>query len=140
MRSNDGHSGAHNVDHGAPFAGPAKSGDALSTTDPWGYARSGPWQLPAVPDDQMRLLPAMLRHAFDRDGREGLRGWEVDPEGSLGPGVGPFLLGEADHAREEAILGGGKATLVLKSGEILTASGHHFFALLALNRASCYGL
>lgn len=140
MRMRDEHASAQNVDRGAPSTGLSGKGRDFSAGDPWSYPRSGPYQHPALPEDGIHLLPSLLLHTFARDGREGLRGWGVNLEGSLGAGLGPFVLGEADPESEEAFLGGGTGTLVLKSGEVLTASGHHFFALLALDQASGYAL
>ena len=89
-----------------------------------------PWLPPGISVAQLGRLQRFLEA---RDGRRGLRGSVIQFEEPDVPGplLRTFTLGAANSGQEAVPL---KETtrLVLKSGEVLTASGHRLYGLLAL--------
>ena len=74
-----------------------------------------------------------------KDQREGLKGARIELAYGEGPDAEPALytLGEAD-AVAERMIADEQEGFTLKSGELLTASGHHFYALMELDASSSY--
>lgn len=74
-----------------------------------------------------------------KDQREDLKGARIELVYGEGPDAEPALytLGEADPVAERMIAGEQEGFTV-KSGELLTASGHHFYALMELDASSSY--
>lgn len=74
-----------------------------------------------------------------KDQREGLKGARIELAYGEGPEAEPALytLGEAD-AVAERMIADEQEGFTVKSGELLTASGHHFYALIELDASSSY--
>lgn len=74
-----------------------------------------------------------------KEQREGLKGAKIELAYGEGPDAEPALytLGEAD-AVAERMIADEQEGFTVKSGELLTASGHHFYALMELDASSSY--
>ena len=74
-----------------------------------------------------------------KDRREGLKGARIELAYGEGPDAEPALytLGEVD-AVAERMIANEQEGFTVKSGELLTASGQHFYALMELDASSSY--
>lgn len=74
-----------------------------------------------------------------KDQRQGLKGARIELAYGEGPNAEPALytLGEADPVAE-AMIADEQEGFAIKSGELATASGHRFYALMELDASSSY--